>query len=108
MAETLPLLNLSTSVKSEPFNPNPMSDKMKPILFRKWIPAIYEVQDGASIPKPGTGCYTEYIYPGDFHQWAATCTDNGETFGNYTVGLVETPDGLIEMLNPTDIKFIKS
>ncbi len=49
----------------------------------------------------------EHEHEGMFHQWAAKCIEtNDGRFGNYTVALVELPNGLIVELEPYMIRFV--
>jgi hypothetical protein len=83
-----------------------MSDKRN-VVFRKRIPMQYETkpENGYSTPIPGTGCYSEWIYAGVFHEWGVSYEEYDNGPGNFTVGLVEMPDGTIEEVVPSNIKF---
>ncbi len=42
-----------------------------------------------------------------FHQWAAACLEgNDNNFGNYTVAIVELPDGKIIEVLPGNVEFM--
>lgn len=72
-------------------------------MFKKWIK---EERVLGMPPIEGTGCFEkEFVNEGMFHAWASDCHE-GENFGNYTVALVETKGGLIEMVLPFNIKFL--
>jgi hypothetical protein len=78
---------------------------MRKVIFKKWIPARYEA--GKSKPVDGTNCWEEnFLNVGVFHQWANAYEESSEGFGNYTVALVEVPDGTIVEVLPSNIKFI--
>ena len=85
---------------------------MRKVMFKRWIPRE-TIRGGESsftyeTTITGTACWeSEYTHEGLFHQWAAAYEDSGEGFGNYTVGIIELPDGTIEQILPTNIKFIE-
>lgn len=77
---------------------------MRKVLFKTWIPAEFS----KSGKVPNTGCWSkDYIGTGLFHQWGNSCTESEEGFGNFTVALVELPDGTITEVFPCNIKFIE-
>jgi hypothetical protein len=42
-----------------------------------------------------------------FHEWGQEAVeDNGQGFGNFTVGIVEDEDGQVHTVNPNHIKFL--
>lgn len=84
-----------------------MPDKRN-VVFRRRIPMQYETKpgDNFSSPVPGTGCLGDFIHPGVFHQWGATYEEFDSGAGNYTVALVELPDGTMEEVTPSNIKFV--
>lgn len=76
---------------------------MRKVDFKRWIRPVYE----NSKPKEGTGCFqSEYENEGFFHQFANAYEESSAGFGNYTVALVELPDGTIEEVPTTMIKFL--
>lgn len=77
---------------------------MRKVLFKKYIPKEYD-QDTKLI-KRGTGIWTDFAHEGIFHQWGSTFEEFAENAGNQTVAIVERPDGSIETVNPTDLRFI--
>ena len=79
------------------------------VLFKKWIPAIMIKNAGgfSESPKEGTRCWeNDFVNEGIFHQWANAYEESSEGFGNYTVALVELPDGTISEVLPSNIKFV--
>ncbi len=85
---------------------------MRKVLFRKWIPAEYAKSDCE--PKylrgtlvEGTGCFSDYVEEGIFHQWATSYEEFEGGPGNYTTGLIEQKDGTVVEVLPTNIKFIE-
>ncbi len=80
---------------------------MRKVKFRKWIPAISVKTAFAFEPKEGTHCWEkEFNHDGIFHQWANAYEESSAGFGNYTVALVELPDGTISEILPSNIMFI--
>ena len=43
---------------------------------------------------------------GDFHQWANATEESREGFVNYTVAIIECPDGQVEVALPQDVTFL--
>jgi hypothetical protein len=79
---------------------------MRKVKFRLFIKPIYS-DEIRRIAVPGTRCWEEgFPHEGIFHQWAATYEEGTEGFGNYTVALVELPDGTVESVLPCNIQFI--
>lgn len=75
------------------------------VLFKRYIKTRF---DDCHNKIEGTGCYEpEFSNEGVFHQWASLMIEGENNFGNYTVGIIELPDGTIEEVEPTVIKFIK-
>jgi len=73
----------------------------KKVLFKKWIKHEYNEIDYFPKLKEGTGCFEkDFVSEGLFHQWAAATIEGSEGFGNYTVALVELPDGTISEVLP--------
>ena len=80
---------------------------MRKVLFKKWIPRETEKYQFGERTKNGTGRFMEeFTESGLFHQWAATCEESSEGFGNYTVALIELPNGEIIQMLPSNLKFI--
>lgn len=65
---------------------------MRKVLFRK-------LDREASI-------YTDYIFPGSFHQWGFSVIETRDAVANYSVAIIELPDGTVKLIDPEDIKFI--
>jgi len=75
---------------------------MRKVLFKTWIPRRTEKVDslfgGGKIEQKiqGTGCWSEeYTEFGMFHQWAASYEEFETGAGNFTVAIIERPDGTI-------------
>lgn len=80
---------------------------MKRVLFKKWIPAEYNHENGLSKKIDGTGCMEkDFTHRGLFHQWGINYEESDKGFGQYTVALVQVEDGTIEQVQSSDIKFI--
>ncbi len=83
---------------------------MRKVLFKNWIEAKYSPYNGKQLTYKdrleGTGCWSDFIWEGVFHQWASAYEEGENNFGNHTVALVELPDGTIESVLPSNIKFI--
>lgn len=81
--------------------------KLRKVMFKKWI-AKEETGEGAfKRQKEGTNCWQkDFENAGLFHQWASAYEESSEGFGNYTVAIVELPDGTIEQVLPSNLKFI--
>lgn len=81
---------------------------MRKVLYKKWIPRVSNGLEGQYENKvAGTGCYEpDFIHEGMFHQWSVAYEESSEGFGNYTVALVENPDGTIEEIFSKNIKFV--
>jgi len=82
---------------------------MRKVLFKKWIP---RVSNGLEYPHEswvkGTNCWEpDFTHDGIFHQWANAYEESSEGFGNYTVALIELPDGTIIKVLPSNLKFVE-
>lgn len=81
---------------------------MRKVKYKNWVPAVYTDigrKDRALIAH--TGCWQpEYCNDGLFHQWAAAYTEFETGAGNYTVAIIELPDGTIQEVLPVNVKFI--
>lgn len=83
---------------------------MRKVKFKKWIPREYEQREGFKAKQPvrGTGIFeSDFISKGVFHSWGVNYEESTEGFGNYTIGLIELPDGTVIEVIPQNIKFIK-
>jgi hypothetical protein len=95
---------------------------MRKVLFKKWIDEKYKPQDDY-MTKPikrnetleGTGCMSDFINEGVFHQWGIGMqilkieiiygVNNSML---RTVGIIETEDGTIVEVLPSNMKFISN
>lgn len=81
---------------------------MRKVKFKRWIKAEYLKADGIPSQKvPNTGCYEpEFNNDGLFHCWGTTSQDSGEQMVMDTLAIIELPDGNIEEVAPSMVKFI--
>jgi hypothetical protein len=55
-----------------------------------------------------TGCWEkDYSIEGKFHQWGSSFEEFETGAGNYTIGIIELPNGEITEALPTNIKFVE-
>jgi len=85
---------------------------MRKVNFKKWIPAEY-VQDATKLlgkkQLDNTNCWEkDFLHEGLFHQWGNAYEESTAGFGNYTVALIEMPDGTIESVLPDNVRFSES
>jgi len=77
---------------------------MRKVLYKKWIP-LERHENGAR--KQDTGIWEKgFPHQGLFHQWGNSYEEFDSGAGNYTIALVETSEGTIEEVLPSNIKFI--
>jgi hypothetical protein len=81
---------------------------MRKVLFKRWIPRELTKAEGQryETTKLGTACWSGFDYQGLFHEWGVGCSEGETSFGNYSIALIELPDGTIEEVLPTNIKFV--
>jgi len=82
---------------------------MRKVLFKKFIPAEWKVAEGKGYSEKvkGTGCYEpDFINEGLFHEWGVSCEESDSGYGNSTIALIETEDGIIYSVYPQFVKFI--
>lgn len=68
---------------------------MRKVKFNRWNPSLSDFE-------------CDFPNEGIFHQWASQCTESSDGFGNYTVALVEMPDGTVAQVLPHLLKFVKN
>jgi|CXWK01.1.fsa_nt_gi hypothetical protein len=79
---------------------------MRKVKFKMWIPKEH-VNGDRHITIAGTGCFqADYLTTGVFHQWGCSYEEFESGPGNFTVAIVETKDGVIHEVLPTNLKFI--
>lgn len=80
---------------------------MRKVLFKKWIPRE-EIQEASfKRTREGTNCWEkDFINEGLFHQWASSYQEFENGAGNFTIALVELPNGEIEEVLPSNLKFV--
>lgn len=82
---------------------------MKKVLFKKWIPQQMVTVEGKmhSTRKEGTGCWeVDFTHEGLFHEWGVSHIEGDNGFGNYSIALIQIPDGTIQEVLPSNLKFI--
>jgi hypothetical protein len=83
---------------------------MEKVLFKRWIPAkmIKSPLGMTEYPDRGTRCWDEdFIHEGVFLQWGSACEETDNGMGTYTIALVRLPDGTVEEVLPTNVKFLE-
>ena len=77
--------------------------KLRKVKYRKWTEP--QKVDG----RFESGFWSEnYDCNGFFHCWGCQYEDMEVNAGNYTVAIIENPDGSIEEIPPVHVKFIES
>mgnify|MGYP000916742930 FL=1 len=78
---------------------------MRKVKFKMWIPAEYT--EHTRIKIDGTSKYqSDYLTTGVFHQWGCAYEEFETGPVNYSIAIVETPDGIIHSVLPNNLKFI--
>lgn len=75
---------------------------MRKVKIKMYVKPSYN--EGKRIE--GTGCFTDFILEGVFHEWGSEVEDVEESVATYTVAIVELADGTIETPVPSSVKFI--
>jgi len=75
--------------------------ELRNVMFKKWVDAV-------ECEKVYGHWEKDYINPGLFHTWAAKFNKTHTGFHNYTVAIVECPDGNIYEVFPENLKFVVS
>ena len=82
---------------------------MRKVLFKKFIPRVFHKVEGKNYTETvkGTGCYEpDFTNEGLFHEWGVSCEESDSGYGNSTIALIETADGIIYSAYPQFVKFI--
>lgn len=80
---------------------------MRKVKFNRYIEPEYTRCYWFRKLVTGTGVWeTGFPNEGLFHQWACTYNELPSGPGNYTVALIELPDGKIEEVFPFEMKFV--
>lgn len=80
---------------------------MRNVKFKKWIPIQWIQGNSCNQKIPGTAQFSDdYPLEGKFHQWGSNHEEFENGVGNYTVAIIECPDGTIEEVLPSKLKFI--
>lgn len=80
---------------------------MRKVFFKKFISHQYsKSENGIQKLVKGTGCYqSDFENEGLFHTWGSDYEQFENGVANYTVAIVELPDGTIEQIYPENLKF---
>lgn len=81
---------------------------MRLVLFKTWIPVEWEnhPSGGVKTKVEGTGKWTdEFQEGGIFQAWGMAYEEFDAGPANYTVALVEMPDGTVTEVLPSNLKF---
>lgn len=83
------------------------------LIVAKFAKAIEKVMSKKKRPVRVTskrwnqGKQEDLIFDGMFHCWGNEAVDGGDSgFGNFTVAVVEDPDGQVHTVNPNHVKFL--
>ena len=81
--------------------------ELRKVMFKKWIARELIEEVGFKRLKEGTGCLeSDFTHEGLFHQWGVSHEEFEDGVGNFTVAIVELPNGTIEQLLPSNLKFV--
>lgn len=73
-------------------------------MFKRYV---YPIRKPDGTFEKDTGCFEdEFINSGIFHQWVSNYEEFETGAGNFTVGIVELPNGTIEQVLPQHIQFL--
>lgn len=84
---------------------------MKKVLYKKWIPLQYKYSEDKTTRSliTGTGKWEDdFTHPGEFLTWGISYEEVEGGAGNYTTAIVMNPDGTVEEVLPSNIKFIST
>ena len=80
---------------------------MRKVRYKTWIPGAYNKESKIGGYLPNTNCWDKaFIHEGHFHCWGVSVVETNETATNYTVAIIENPDGTISEVLPTNVQFI--
>jgi hypothetical protein len=88
---------------------------MRKVLFKKWIPKVVKKEmEISNYPFPteayeeGTNCWeSDFMHEGVFHGWSVAYEEFETGAGNYTIAIVELPDGTVVEILPKNLKFVE-
>jgi hypothetical protein len=97
----LNIINMNTRVDFE------TAKLLRNVMFKQWIDKQYIGEGSFRRVKEGTNCWEkEFTTIGVFHQWASAYESFESGAGNYTVALIELPNGEMKEVLPSNVKFI--
>lgn len=79
------------------------------LLYKKYIPVKFErnERNEVTVKYQNTGKWEDdFIHPGEFLAWGIEYEELQNGAGQYTVAIVKNPDGTVETVLPSNIKFI--
>ena len=80
---------------------------MREVLFKKYIFPVFEkITESTSRAVTGTGCFSDFVNAGRFHQWGIEAIEVGDTVSNTTVGIIEDMNGFVHSVTPHHIQFV--
>lgn len=80
---------------------------MRKVKFNKFIPHQYKIDGIKKETVNGTGVWeTDYPNEGIFHQWGNSFEEFENGPGNYSIAIIELPNGEVIEVLPSKIKFI--
>jgi len=91
------------------YNQSTEPSPLRKVKFNRWIPREVEFTGTSNLrgTKPGTNCFEkDYPNEGLFHGWGVNYNEFETGPGNYSTAIVELPDGRVEEVLPSNIKFV--
>jgi hypothetical protein len=81
---------------------------MKKVMYKKLIPIQYEqLSNGNKKVVEGTGKFQdEFSSEGVFITWGTNYAELSNGVGQYSIAIVQTPEGLIEGVHISNLKFV--
>jgi len=81
---------------------------MKKVVYKRWIPQQYEeTGNGYKKSIPGTGkLEDDFNSEGVFLTWGTDYEELSNGVGQYSIAIIQTPEGLIEGVHISNLKFI--
>lgn len=80
------------------------------LLYKKYIPLVYERNERNQVTKPipDTGRWEDdFTHPGELLCWGVEYEELEQAVGQYTVAVVKNPDGTVETVLPSNVKFVE-
>ena len=82
---------------------------MKKVVYKRWIPQQYEeIGGGNKKVVAGTGVYeSDFNAEGEFLGWGTEHEELNRGVGQYTIAIVKTPEGFVEGVLLSNLKFVE-